>query len=427
MRRGWCPTLHQPMETGDGLLVRLQPKRARLTATAARAIAAAARGFGNGLIDLSNRGNLQIRGIGSANHPALVAALLAAGIDDRSGGTRCLVSPLAGIDPAEALDGGALAAEIDAALDAADLAGPVPAKFAIVVDGGGVPLGDVEADIRFVAIDRTRVAVSIAGPSGDLDLGICSPTKAASVAAAIVSRLCHMRATSNAAGRIRHLSSGDRRRLAEGVTLAAAPLPPPRAPGPRIGPVSIDGDRLAVGLGLPYGRLDAGLLHRIAAWSEVFGAGELRLSPWRTILVPFVAGRDAPALIARAADAGLIVDEADPRRAIVACPGAPACSRASVSTHADAERLRREVPRFPAGVTVHFSGCEKGCARRSAAELTLVGKAGRYDVVVRGNARDVPAARMGIEEIVELLKAFDAPAPNPPPSIARRDPAQAES
>ena len=39
-RRGWCPSLYDPMATGDGLLVRVKPPGARLSAAAARALAA---------------------------------------------------------------------------------------------------------------------------------------------------------------------------------------------------------------------------------------------------------------------------------------------------------------------------------------------------------------------------------------------------
>ena len=407
MRRGWCPTLHRPMTTGDGLLVRLQLRGARLTAAQARAIAAAALACGNGLIDLSGRGNLQIRGVRPTTHPSLVTMLGAAGIDDQSSATRCLVSPLTGVDPTEILDAGRLADEIDAALATAAVAPSIPAKLAIVVDGGGLPLDDVDADIRFVAIDRSRVGVAIAGPSCDLRIGSCSSLKVPSVALSIVSEFCRERGASNSAQSIRYLSSRSRQRVAECVRLPISPPPRPRVASARIGPISVGSGRFAVGLGATFGRLDAGLLDRLAAWSEEFGGSELRLSPWRSIFIPDVAEPDVRLLLAAAAEADLIVDENDPRRAIVACPGAPACARASVSTHADAARLVTEVPRLLDGATVHFSGCAKGCARRAAADLTLVGKDGRYGVVIGGNARDQPLVHIEIGTIIDRLRALE--------------------
>ena len=407
MRRGWCPTLHHPMTTGDGLLVRLQVKRARLTAAQARAIAAAALACGSGLIDLSSRGNLQIRGVRPTTHRDLITMLGAADIDDQSGGTRCLVSPLAGIDPTEILDAGRLADQIDAALVTAAVASTIPAKLAIVVDGGGLPLNDVDADIRFVATDRSRVGVAIAGPGDDLWIGSCSSLEVPSVALSIVSEFCRVRGASNSAQSIRYLSPRGRQRVAKCVRLGTTPPLRPRVPGTCVGSISVGPGRFAVGLGLTFGRLDAGLLDRLAGWSEEFGTGELRLSPWRSIFIPEVGERDVLMLLAAAAEAGLIIDESDPRRAIVACPGAPACARASVSTHADAARLVTEVPSLLEAARVHVSGCAKGCARRAATELTLVGKDGRYGVVIRGNARDQPLAHMEIREIIDRLKTVE--------------------
>jgi precorrin-3B synthase len=81
---------------------------------------------------------------------------------------------------------------------------------------------------------------------------------------------------------------------------------------------------------------------------------------------------------------GLIVDENDPLLRIDACPGAPACRSASVDTRRTARRLAA------AGFagTLHVSGCAKGCARSTPADLTLVGEGGRYGVVRSGTARD---------------------------------------
>ncbi|MDN3711971.1 hypothetical protein QWZ10_09385 [Paracoccus cavernae] len=61
--KGWCPAPGRPMESGDGWLLRLKPFGGILTAQQAAAIAAVARELGNGQLDLTNRGALQLRGI----------------------------------------------------------------------------------------------------------------------------------------------------------------------------------------------------------------------------------------------------------------------------------------------------------------------------------------------------------------------------
>ena len=57
MKRGWCPSLHEPMRTGDGLLSRVKPPGGRLTSAAARRVAQAAVLHGNGVIELTGRGS----------------------------------------------------------------------------------------------------------------------------------------------------------------------------------------------------------------------------------------------------------------------------------------------------------------------------------------------------------------------------------
>ena len=80
LRKGWCPTMLKPMETGDGLLVRITMTSAHLSAKLAHAIAKLAERHGNGQIDLTSRGNLQLRGVTPESYDALVSALMALGV-----------------------------------------------------------------------------------------------------------------------------------------------------------------------------------------------------------------------------------------------------------------------------------------------------------------------------------------------------------
>lgn len=60
--RGACPTLHEPMLTGDGLLVRLSPAGTGWRPAELSVLAEAAARFGSGMLEVTSRGNLQIRG-----------------------------------------------------------------------------------------------------------------------------------------------------------------------------------------------------------------------------------------------------------------------------------------------------------------------------------------------------------------------------
>ncbi len=80
MIRGWCPTVHAPMPSGDGLLARVKPFGGRLPRPALAALAEAVAAFGNGVIELTSRGNLQVRGV---HAPAAFArAMVQAGLAD---------------------------------------------------------------------------------------------------------------------------------------------------------------------------------------------------------------------------------------------------------------------------------------------------------------------------------------------------------
>ena len=62
-RRGACPSLDQPMVTGDGLLVRLTLATRALSPAQWTALTTAAATHGNGRMEISRRGNLQLRGL----------------------------------------------------------------------------------------------------------------------------------------------------------------------------------------------------------------------------------------------------------------------------------------------------------------------------------------------------------------------------
>jgi len=186
LRRGWCPGALRPMETGDGLLVRVRPPGGRLTADACRALADAASTCGNGAIDLSARANLQLRGVREAALPDLHARLDALGLLDPGGAEAearrsVLTSPLAGDDPAAWMDVRAVAAAVGDRLATDAALADLPAKFAVVVDdGGAVTLDDVGADVRLVAVGADRLALVLDGAGAVA--GVAASDAAASVA-----------------------------------------------------------------------------------------------------------------------------------------------------------------------------------------------------------------------------------------------------
>jgi precorrin-3B synthase len=165
-----------------------------------------------------------------------------------------------------------------------------------------------------------------------------------------------------------------------------------------------------VGVGLPFGRIVAEDLAQISAAANIAGATELRLTPWRTILVPVASVAAASQMVAGLPERAFILDRADTRLRIAACPGAPACERGTTPVREDAARLAVLFAGVPGnGTILHVSGCGKGCAHPRRAPVTLVARQGRYDLVRDGNASDVPAAQgLTMDQAIDQVRRFMA-------------------
>ncbi|WP_306223279.1 precorrin-3B synthase [Bosea beijingensis] len=401
LRRGWCPSTLRPMETGDGWLVRLHPPGAKLTPAQLRRIAALAAAHGNGLIEISARANLQIRGVTPESHPKLVERLLVEHLVDEHAGDGpqrvTLVSPLAGRDPTSLIDAAALAEQIE---QRARVLPGLPAKLCIVVDDGGAQaLGGFAGDLRLIGLDGGRVALCLGdrlwhGPIPVIDTTIAVET--------ILRGFAALRAA--APDRIRRLRDLSPEALANLSSLPDANAPTSRMPPRRAGLFALDGDRFAALIGLPFGRCDAAELDRLGATVET-SAADIRLSPWRGLAFRDLDRTEAGSLLALADDLGLITGDDDPRLSVQACAGSPACSRAEAPTMADAAKLAEAAADLLAqGATLHVSGCVKACAHPVAADLTLVGRGGLYDVVMGGTTRDNPVATLDLSALLTRLQ-----------------------
>lgn len=368
--QGWCPGALRPMTSGDGLVVRVRPRGGRLTPEQAAGIAALSLCHGNGLIDLSSRANVQLRGVTEAGHRLLIEGLSALGLIDESteaeSRRNIVVTPFW-------TDGDGIQAIVRSL--AAALAGPdapeTPGKFGYAVDCGAAPvLSSVSADIR---IER--------GPDGGL---LVRPDSAATGARATPGTVTDLALdlarwfldTGGApAGRGRMAAH-----LARGAVLppvfteaSAIRSGAPVDPGP--GPVA-----QGVLVAFEFGQMRAETLSMLA---EI---GPLRVTPWRMILIEGAG--------AIPGSVGLITDSDSPLLRIVACTGAPGCPQALIATRPLARRLSGSLP---PGERLHVSGCAKGCAHPGAAPLTLVGRPdGTVDLIRGGTATDAPA-RAGLD------------------------------
>jgi precorrin-3B synthase len=187
---------------------------------------------------------------------------------------------------------------------------------------------------------------------------------------------------------IRSVGTGALRAAAADL-LTDAPAPPARPPAEPIGTHRLHDGLAACGLGLPFGHTDATVLQQLVEAAKGAGAGGIRTAPGRALLIVGIAPAMASALRSAAERLGFIVRPADPRRYIAACSGMPLCASAQAPTRTLGPAIATAAASLLDGsLTVHLSGCAKGCAHARAAALTMVGEPGGCGVVVNGAACD---------------------------------------
>jgi precorrin-3B synthase len=410
-RRGACPSLSAPMPTGDGLLVRLLPA-APVPLDAMAGLCEAARRHGNGTIEITARGSLQIRGLTVHSAPLFAATVGELGIAAQED-----VPVIAGFD--DAVDH--LAVELRRAIAEAGLT--LSPKVCVVVDGDGpLHLDALSADVRL------RAAVSAKGPrfhlgissgesserraprsatlsplwgereraaaSGNVDgttwLGMVPPREAVEV----VVNILKIVAAHGPAARAANIVSREGVAAFRASPIVPAPAPVSRTPAEMIGLHAMRDGTAALGIGLAFGHTHADALQAFIRVAARYGALAVRPAPERTMLLNGVSMGNARDLSGAVEQLGFVMRASDPRRRIAACPGMPACTSGLIPARTLASTLAPALAPVldpqRSGVVVHISGCSKGCAHPAPAELTFVGTPQGCGVVRGGTAREVP-------------------------------------
>jgi precorrin-3B synthase len=409
-RKGWCPGALKPMETGDGLLARVRAPRSRLSLDQAATLADAAVRCGNGAISLSARANLHLRGLSERTLPNLHMRLKGAGLIDADPEIERLrnivVSPLDDLDPEALLDLGPSVAALEKRLSEDKRLLRLPPKFSFILDSlGRLPLGDVDADIRFEASRDGAFAVYLAGD--DMLAARCAPDETGDVAARLGLAFLAL-AGAGEAGPRRMRALVERTGASAVFAEAGGGTKPSRRSQRRAALRDILGARefgaaVVVGAAAPFGEIEAVRFKALIERACALNASTLRLTPWRAFLVAGLDPRSAESLVDSMAELGLIVDPDDPRLRIAACPGAPACIHGCRSVRDDAARWAATLPKGD-GVILHVSGCTKGCAKPTTTAATFTATATGYDLVLGGRAGDPPARRgLSGAEVAQLL------------------------
>jgi precorrin-3B synthase len=359
------------MQSGDGLVVRVRPRGGRLSQEEAAGIAELAAAHGNGLIDLTSRANVQVRGVTEASFGLLLAGLELLGLTDATSEAEARRNIV--VTPFWSGDDGTLriAAALADALARPD-APEIPGKFGFAVDCGSSPvLSDTPADIR---IERSADGGLICRADGATAGRRVTEATAADAAMALSRWFIASggRGGGDEGGRGRMVAHlGHRARLPAAYLEVAAQLRSTCVPVPGAVPSGF----LA---GFEFGQLRGATLATLAR------LGALRVTPWRMLLIEGEQlAPDVP---------GLITTAGDPMSRIVACTGMPGCLQALQPTR---ELARALAPHVPGGALLHVSGCAKGCAHPAAASMTLTAVPDGFDFIRHGRANG-PAYRQSL-------------------------------
>jgi precorrin-3B synthase len=409
-RRGVCPGLSKPMPTGDGQLVRFLPA-GTISLPAFAGLCAAARRHGTGIIEITSRGSIQIRGLSEGSAPPFAAEIAELGIA-AEGDLPIHCNPLSGWDAEEIFDAAALAAELRRALVHQSFLARLNPKISVAIDGGEqVNIAGLPADIRLraqVADGGITLLVSTGGDdAGAAHLGAVALPRGVEAAARLLEAIAHRGPQARARDILATEGIGTfRAAIAEFLM----PVSPPRAmrrSHEAIGTHRLRDGSLACGLGLAFGHSDARSLERLADAAGAAGASGVRAAPGRVLLAIGLAPQPVPDFLGTAERLGFITRTDDARRRVVACAGAPICASAHIASRALAPRIAEAVASYGNGLRmIHISGCAKGCAHAAPAVLTIVGTAEDCALIADGCARDAPFTAVPADELPDAIARF---------------------
>lgn len=418
----------------DGGICRVKLTFGNLASDQARGIAQAANQFGNGIIDITNRANVQIRGVLPHNEDALVDRLLGLGLGpltDKGDDVRnVMISPFAGQDD-EKGDIRPLATRVLTTLQMSPSYQTLSPKFCVLIDGGeDVAMVSHPHDLWLSPINpenpTSAYAFGATGTppvlAGDQSaLGLVGIDSVFELVTAILDLFVEWNIANPDASRLRHMLADigpDHfiHRVEErlGASLRRADLDqwrrtPPQTNG-HLGIVKTSNASFQmVGAMPPLGRLNPDLLRNLAAIADHYCSGALQLTPWQSVLFPRVAIDHAEAALEALHEFGLTSDPLEPIATMISCSGSAGCKSALAATQSDGIRLANLLAGKSKMPQIHLTGCSKSCASPLAKPVTLVATStGRYDIFLQatnGPSRfgKLLASNRTIEESAELI------------------------
>ena len=334
-----CPGVLRPHSAADGAMVRIRIPGGQTTGPALARLSALAQQHGSGLLQVTSRASVQIRGLPDDLPDAFVGAITDAGFlpsVDHERVRNIAASPLTGLDGGRA-DLRPMVRALDEALVAAPELVDLSGRFLFVLDDGRDDVSALTFDLGYRALDPDRGLVLTAERQIPIQAAAAVPTLVEHARAFLRDR------GASGAWRLR-----DRQ-----------PATPRPAATPLTTPLGRIGDHASVSV--PLGHLNPDQMRAVAAAAA---GGPVVITPWRGLVLP-----GAAAHLDELADVGLIGDDDSAWTMISACVGAPWCGNGRIDTRGLAAAL---VSQGSGGPRTHLSGCEHRCGAPAGDHLDLV-------------------------------------------------------
>ncbi|MEU6315582.1 cobalamin biosynthesis protein CobG [Streptomyces sp. NPDC047014] len=398
-----CPGALRLHAADDGFLARVRIPGGALGVRQGELLAVAADRFGDGHLELTSRGNVQLRGLADGCGAGLGELLDAAGLLPAPAHERVRNIVATPTSPAVL----PWVRELDRLLCANTRVTALSGRFLFALDDGRGDVAALEPDVTVLGrpdAPGERVLVRLGSAAGAVAVASRDAPRAALLAAEYF--LDAVDAAGTRAWRVGELPG--QYRLEEGVFAARLtgagigaavveavewPYAAPPAPGA--------GDPLCVLP--PFGRLSTAQWRVLVRLAEGDG---MRITPWRTVVLPDAGGTDRLDLLR---EAGLAFSPDTAWRSVTACAGQPGCAKSRADVRADAralvERTRGELP-------VHWSGCERRCGHPRGTrwvDVLAAEDGGAYRLSVQGREWDRPA------DLAAALSAARATTSEPQP------------
>ncbi|NKY24798.1 precorrin-3B synthase [Nocardia gamkensis] len=369
-----CPGVLRLHEAADGPLARIRVPGGRLDPAQVQALAEAALDLADGNIELTSRGNVQLRRVrdaGMLTYRLAAAGLLPSPTHERV--RNIIASPLSG-----RIGGLADVHPLVPALDTGLLASPrlagLPGRVLFTLDDGRGDVSGLGPDIGVHATGTDEFALLLAGGDSGLRLRAAD---AVDVALAAAHAFLDLRGDDAGRWRLHEIEHGAERVVDRlGLSPTAERLEFSTEQRVPIGWLEQDNGSVGLGAGVRLGSLPARTAEFLAAVER-----PIFVTPWRSLVITDLAEWAAEQVVRVLAPMGLIFDADSPWLLVSACAGQPGCAKSHTDVRADAADAVDTGRVLPGAadpalgprtmsatdVTVagrqHWSGCDRRCGR----------------------------------------------------------------